>query len=167
MAVGTNRWKLGLFVLLGMGLALAAIVLLGARNFNEKTVTYLTFFDESVQGLDAGSPVKFRGVTIGRVATIDVAPDHRDTFAYPDQALISAVRYVSVDPGVGDRQLQVVFAVCHRYLGCRARAAVLEDIGEGFLDDPISREIHSGRIQVVRSERPCVYVRHATAQPNE
>jgi phospholipid/cholesterol/gamma-HCH transport system substrate-binding protein len=77
MAVGTNRWKLGMFVLLGMGLALAAIVLLGARNFNEKTVTYLTFFDESVQGLDAGSPVKFRGVTIGRVATIDVAPDHR------------------------------------------------------------------------------------------
>ena len=77
MAVGTNRWKLGLFVIVGIGLALAAVVVFGARSWNERTVSYLAFFDESVQGLDAGSPVKFRGVTIGRVAAIDVAPDHR------------------------------------------------------------------------------------------
>jgi len=77
MALGTNRWKLGLFVIAGMSLALAAVVVFGARSFNERTVAYLAFFDESVQGLDAGSPVKFRGVTIGRVAAIDVAPDHR------------------------------------------------------------------------------------------
>lgn len=77
MAVGTNRWKLGLFVLVGFGLAVTALVVFGARNWSQKTLEYFAFFDESVQGLDAGSPVKFRGVTIGRVATIDVAPDHR------------------------------------------------------------------------------------------
>jgi len=77
MAVGTNRWKLGLFVLAGVGLVLAAIVLLGAREWNDRTVSYYSFFDESVQGLDVGSPVKYRGVTIGRVSAIDVAPDHR------------------------------------------------------------------------------------------
>jgi phospholipid/cholesterol/gamma-HCH transport system substrate-binding protein len=77
MAIGTNRWKLGLFVIVGLGLALTAVVVFGAQRWNDKTVTYLSFFDESVQGLEAGSPVKFRGVTIGRVATIDVAPDHR------------------------------------------------------------------------------------------
>jgi phospholipid/cholesterol/gamma-HCH transport system substrate-binding protein len=77
MAVGTNRWKLGLFVILGTGLALALLVVFGASRWNERTVSYLAFFDESVQGLDAGSPVKFRGVTVGRVAAIDVAPDHR------------------------------------------------------------------------------------------
>ena len=77
MAIGTNHWKLGLFVIVGVGLALAALVVLGARSWNDKTVSYLSFFDESVQGLDVGSPVKFRGVTIGRVAAIDVAPDHR------------------------------------------------------------------------------------------
>jgi len=77
MAVGTNRWKLGLFVIIGTGLALALLVVFGASRWNERTVSYLAFFDESVQGLDAGSPVKFRGVTVGRVAAIDVAPDHR------------------------------------------------------------------------------------------
>jgi len=77
MAVGTNRWKLGLFVLVGIGLAIVAIVVLGARRWNERTVGLIAFFDESVQGLDPGSPVKFRGVTIGHVAAIEVAPDHR------------------------------------------------------------------------------------------
>lgn len=77
MAVGTNHWKLGLFVIIGVGLALAALVVLGARSWNDQTVSYTSFFDESVQGLELGSPVKFRGVTIGRVAAIDVAEDHR------------------------------------------------------------------------------------------
>ena len=77
MAVGTNYWKLGLFVILGSILAVSALIGLGARRWNDKTLTYLSFFDESVQGLEVGSPVKFRGVSIGRVAAIDVAPDHR------------------------------------------------------------------------------------------
>src|SRR4051812_1681685 len=77
MAVGTNYWKLGLFVIVGVGLALTALVVLGARRWNDQTVTFVSFFDESVQGLEVGSPVKFRGVTIGRVAAIDVALDHR------------------------------------------------------------------------------------------
>jgi ABC-type transporter Mla subunit MlaD len=77
MALGTNRWKLGLFVIIGIALSLATVVVLGAYSWNDATVRYVSFFDESVQGLDVGSPVKFRGVTIGRVAAIDVAPDQR------------------------------------------------------------------------------------------
>lgn len=77
MAVGTNRWKLGLFVILGTALAVVAFVVFGAHRWNQRTVSYVAFFDESVQGLDLGSPVKFRGVTVGRVEAIDVAPDHR------------------------------------------------------------------------------------------
>lgn len=77
MATGTNHWKLGLFVILGIALSLASLVALGARNWNERSVSYVSYFDESVQGLEVGSPVKFRGVTVGRVSAIDIAPNQR------------------------------------------------------------------------------------------
>ncbi len=77
MATGTNHWKLGLFVIFGIAVALVGLVTLGASNWNEKSVSYVSYFDESVQGLELGSPVKFRGVTIGRVSRIDIAPDQR------------------------------------------------------------------------------------------
>src|SRR4029079_2013614 len=65
------------FVLLGFGLAIAAAVLLGVATTRKQTVKYHSYFNESVQGLDLGSPVKFRGVTIGHVSAIEIAPDHR------------------------------------------------------------------------------------------
>ena len=37
----------------------------------------MTYFNESVQGLDKDSPVKYRGVAIGRVDQIGVAPDSK------------------------------------------------------------------------------------------
>lgn len=77
MSTGTNHYKLGLFVIMGVALALLALVVLGARNWNQASVAYVSYFDESVQGLEVGSPVKFRGVSIGRVAAIDIAPDQR------------------------------------------------------------------------------------------
>jgi phospholipid/cholesterol/gamma-HCH transport system substrate-binding protein len=77
MSTPTNNWKLGLFVVVGFCTALAMVVVLGARSLQKQTVSYTTYFDESVQGIEVGSPVKFRGVTIGKVSVIDVAADHR------------------------------------------------------------------------------------------
>jgi phospholipid/cholesterol/gamma-HCH transport system substrate-binding protein len=77
MAAPTNHWKLGLFVVAGFAIAMGTIVALGARSLEKATVQYKTYFDESVQGLDVGSPVKFRGVTIGSVHAIGIAPDHQ------------------------------------------------------------------------------------------
>jgi len=77
MAAPTNHWKLGLFVVLGLVVALGSVAAMGARSLQKETVSYESFFDESVQGLDVGSPVKFRGVTVGSVSVINVAPDHR------------------------------------------------------------------------------------------
>lgn len=77
MATPSNHWKLGLFVVFGIVLGLATIVALGANSLQSETASYLSYFDESVQGLDVGAPVKFRGVTIGTVSKIDVASDRR------------------------------------------------------------------------------------------
>ena len=77
MSAPSNHWKLGLFVVAGVGCFLGLLVALGASSLKKESVAYETYFDESVQGLDVGSPVKFRGVTIGNVAEIDIAPDRR------------------------------------------------------------------------------------------
>ncbi len=77
MAAPQNHWKLGLFVVAGLALALAAVAVLGARSMQQDVGLYVSFFDESVQGLEVGSPIKFRGVTIGAVGRIDVALDRR------------------------------------------------------------------------------------------
>ena len=77
MATPTNHWKLGLFVAIGLLIGVGVVVVLGARTMNKETVSYVSYFDESVQGLEIGSPVKFRGVTIGTVSNIDIASDVR------------------------------------------------------------------------------------------
>ncbi len=73
----STYFKLGLFALLGLATAFVAAIALGARTVERETVLCHIFFDESVQGLDVGAPVKYRGVTMGHVEEIDIAPDHR------------------------------------------------------------------------------------------
>ncbi|MBL9037600.1 MAG: MCE family protein [Archangium sp.] len=77
MSTPTNHWKLGLFVVAGVVGCLALFVFIGGRSLKKETVPYKTYFDESVQGLELGSPVKFRGVSIGNVSEIDLAGDKR------------------------------------------------------------------------------------------
>jgi len=73
----TNHWKLGLFVVLAIGVLIAVTFWMGARRFERDAFQAVSYFDESVQGLEVGSPVKWRGVTVGTVAEITVAPDGR------------------------------------------------------------------------------------------
>jgi phospholipid/cholesterol/gamma-HCH transport system substrate-binding protein len=68
---------LGLFVIAGVIIGVAAVIWLGASKYLQKGVTYATYFDESVQGLQVDSIVKYRGVDIGTVKQISVAADHR------------------------------------------------------------------------------------------
>ncbi len=77
MSAPTNRWKLGAFVVGSVLVALAGAVVLTAQTMQVVTVTYASYFDEAVTGLEVGSPVRYRGVKIGKVSAIDVAPDRR------------------------------------------------------------------------------------------
>lgn len=77
MSNSTNQWKLGLFVVMGVASVVASVIYFGGRSLRKEAVPYTTYFDESVQGLEVGSPVKFRGVSIGSVSQIDLAGDRR------------------------------------------------------------------------------------------
>ncbi|NVL90682.1 MAG: MCE family protein [Desulfobacterales bacterium] len=77
MASQKTKLAVGLFVASGIGITALAIIWLGMSRFLEKGQYYVTYFDESVQGLNTDSPVKYRGVSIGRVDRISVAPDSK------------------------------------------------------------------------------------------
>lgn len=94
----TNNWKLGLFVVVSVVTLMIALFWLGARRFQRTAFPAVSYFDESVQGLDVGSPVKFRGVTVGNVADITIAPDHRHVQVTSD-IYVDAIQRL----GLGDR----------------------------------------------------------------
>lgn len=75
MATEANKLKVGIFLIAGFLLFNGALIWIGASRLMESTTGYVTYFAESVQGLDVGSAVKYRGVPLGRVTAIRVAPD--------------------------------------------------------------------------------------------
>lgn len=75
MASQKTKLAVGLFVACGLACAVLVVIWLGMSRFLEKGQFYVTYFGESIQGLVVDSPVKYRGVFIGRVESISVAPD--------------------------------------------------------------------------------------------
>lgn len=77
MAKKTSSFLVGLFVIIGVLLLAGSIVWIGVTGFFQSGNTYVTYLDESVQGLQRDSTVRFRGVEVGRVEAIRIAPDNR------------------------------------------------------------------------------------------
>jgi len=70
MSRQTSYYRLGLFVIMGTILFAVVLIGLGAGKFFESTFLMTTYVDESVNGLEVGSPVKIRGVKVGNVLKI-------------------------------------------------------------------------------------------------
>jgi phospholipid/cholesterol/gamma-HCH transport system substrate-binding protein len=77
MARQVSTFMIGLFVAVGIIIGVSVIVWIGASQYFEKGSMYVTYFDESVQGLQRDSSVKYRGVDVGRIVKISVAPDNK------------------------------------------------------------------------------------------
>jgi paraquat-inducible protein B len=61
---------IGAFVVGAIALAVVAVIAFGSGRFFRKTKEFVLFFDENVNGLHVGAPVKFKGVEIGSVKNI-------------------------------------------------------------------------------------------------
>ncbi len=72
--------RVGLMLLASLGLAVALVLFLG-RNRVSDGLKFETYFRETVQGMDVGSPVRFRGVQLGQVTEMLLA-----SAAYPETA---------------------------------------------------------------------------------
>lgn len=83
MAKKTRKnFIVGLFVALGLLIAAIAIIWINASRYFETGRRYVTFFDESVQGLSKDSEVKYLGFKVGRVEDISIAPDNKTVAVY-------------------------------------------------------------------------------------
>lgn len=71
-----SSFLLGLFVTGGLIILAVILVWIGASQYFERGKRYVSYFNESVQGLQKDSEVKFRGVKVGRVEDIVIAPDN-------------------------------------------------------------------------------------------
>lgn len=70
MSKSANYFRIGLFIIIGVIILVAGLMVFGAGQFFKKKVTFETYVRGTVQGVDIGSPVKFRGVQIGQVTWI-------------------------------------------------------------------------------------------------
>ncbi len=111
----TQKFLIGLFVSAGFLLGAIAVIWLGSTRYFKKSYVYVTYFDESVQGLQVDSAVRYRGVDVGRVKQIKVAPDDRlievlmniykkevirtDTMARLALAGLSGSAFINLAPG--------------------------------------------------------------------
>lgn len=75
MSQRANPALIGTFVLAGTAACIAALIFFGSGLVFQRKETFLMYFSESVNGLDIGAPVKFKGVTIGRVKDIRIQYD--------------------------------------------------------------------------------------------
>jgi len=96
MSQKANYFKLGLFIIASVAVFLAIVLALSAGQLFKRTVPIETYFNESVQGLDVGSAVKFRGVQIGRVTGIGFTA----TTYQQDQPPQERKQYVLVEAAV-------------------------------------------------------------------
>ena len=86
MGTRANYFKIGLFVVVAIMLAIGAVVILGVGALFKNTIPLETYFDESVQGLDVGAPIKRRGVKIGTVKDIDFVRSKYRNILSPEDA---------------------------------------------------------------------------------
>jgi paraquat-inducible protein B len=86
-------FRLGMFILLAAAALVALVIVLGAGTLFRKQLVLESYFNESVQGLEVGSKVLFRGVVVGNVSRL--------TFTYMryqvDRPASQRKRYVLVE----------------------------------------------------------------------
>lgn len=126
--------RVGALVVAGLALAVGFVLFFTANRLGGgSSSTYETYVRESVQGLDVGAAVRYRGVALGRVTEIGLVsaeyPRGRDTSFGPAFQLVF-IRFVVDNNRVGETP-DAQDAV---RLGLRARVAAQGITGVSYLE---------------------------------
>ncbi len=114
MSMRANPMVIGLFMIGAVVLAVVGVAALASGSWLNRESTFVSYFDESVNGLEVGAPVKFQGVPVGRVTDLLIQIRGADkTFQVPVQYDVDLTRLTSFggdfvhlnDAGVLRRQI--------------------------------------------------------------
>src|SRR5215831_20501766 len=86
-----NPTTIGAFVVSAIVLVIAGVLVFGGGKSFQKRLPYVLFFESSVEGLNVGAPVIFRGVQVGQVTAIAAIADPQ-TFEIRIKVNIELVR---------------------------------------------------------------------------
>ncbi len=78
MSKKTNPAAIGTFIVGAVVLLVAAVLLFGSADLFDSKEEFIAYFEDSVTGLEIGSPVKFKGVKIGEVTNILIRTPNQD-----------------------------------------------------------------------------------------
>jgi phospholipid/cholesterol/gamma-HCH transport system substrate-binding protein/paraquat-inducible protein B len=95
MSTKPHYFAIGIFVLIATVLGLVGIVAVSTDAMRSPKYFIETYVDESVQGIDIGTPFKFRGVKVGNVSEISMVSEEYDT----------AKMYVMIRVALEDKKL--------------------------------------------------------------
>ena len=74
MAVERSYARLGLFLVVVLIVVVGTTLFIVQRLRSRSVIAFVTYTDDNVSGLDISSPVRYRGVAVGRVVDVRVDP---------------------------------------------------------------------------------------------
>lgn len=135
-----NPTRIGLFLLGALVLAVAGTAVLASATWFQQRTLFISYFPESVNGLENGAPVKFQGVPVGTVKGLDIRIDQRDnSFQVP-------VEY--------DIDLQRLTTPSGTYVNLADSLTLQQQIGKGLRAQLQMESIVTGLLYVELSYRP-------------
>ncbi len=119
MATRSQKFKLGVFLTVAGVLFVVTIAVFAGMQMFASQDRYHVLFEESISGLELGSPVKLRGVRVGEVTKIRLNPDNveqvqvtmllagdtpvkQDTAALVQMQGITGLKYIELSEGTRD-----------------------------------------------------------------
>jgi len=93
MSKQANPFAIGAFLVGGLLLLVAAVMVFGGNNVFKDKNRFVIFFDSALNGLNVGAPVKLQGVQIGNVTEISLEVDS-------DSGRIFKPVVIEIDPGL-------------------------------------------------------------------
>ncbi len=96
-----NKYKVGLLAISSLILTIVILVSLGIMSTFQESYSFMTVISTSVQGLEKGAKVKFKGVTIGKVDQILISRDGGNILIYMemDPKAVAAKNYKLEETG--------------------------------------------------------------------